>query len=136
MSLAIRLPIFFPISPIFRIFFKIQLYSSSPTTIISILHNFKSTNTVHEKVIITCFKMLTEKIHPFPLLNSLFVLVYFSFNIRRKILRDTPMLLAPAIIISPFITPYTTHSESPAINEIMSHFETSSVFLVQRDFLI
>ena len=46
------------------------------------------------------------------------------------------MLLAPVIIISPLITPYNTHKESPVINEIMSHFETSSVFLVRRDFLI
>ena len=46
------------------------------------------------------------------------------------------MLLAPVIIISPFIIPYSTHNESPVINEIMSHFETSSVFLVRRDFLI
>ena len=46
------------------------------------------------------------------------------------------MLLAPIIIVSPFVTPYSTHNESPVINEIMSHFETSSVFLVRRDFLI
>ena len=46
------------------------------------------------------------------------------------------MLLAPVIIMSPFVTPYSTHNESPVINEIMSHFETSSVFFVRRDFLI
>jgi hypothetical protein len=56
-----------------------------------------------------------------------YILLYFSFNIRRKTLRETPMLLAPVIIISPFVTPYSTHNESPVINEIMSHFETSSV---------
>jgi hypothetical protein len=39
------------------------------------------------------------------------------------------MLFAPVIIISPFITSYSTHNESPVIKEIMSHFETSSVFL-------
>jgi hypothetical protein len=62
--------------------------------------------------------------------------VYFSFNIKRKTLKETPMLLAPVIIMSPFITPYSTHKERPAIKEIISHFETSSVFLVRRDFLI
>jgi hypothetical protein len=46
------------------------------------------------------------------------------------------MLLAPVITMSPFVTPYSTHNDSPVINEIMSHFETSSVFLVRRDFLI
>ena len=46
------------------------------------------------------------------------------------------MLLAQIIIISPFVTPYSTHNESPVINETISHFETSSVFLVRRDFLI
>ncbi len=59
-----------------------------------------------------------------------------AFYQARKTLRETPMLLAPVIIISSFRAPYSTHNESPVINEIMSHFETSSVFLVRRDFLI
>lgn len=48
----------------------------------------------------------------------------------------TPIAFAIAIMMSPFNTPYKTHKDSPVISEIMSHFDTSSVFLVFSDFLI
>ena len=48
----------------------------------------------------------------------------------------TPILFAIVIIISPFNIPYMTHKDSPVIREIISHFDTSSVFRVLSDFLI
>jgi hypothetical protein len=38
--------------------------------------------------------------------------------------------------MSPFTIPYSTHKESPTISDMISHFDTSSVFFVFRDFLI
>ncbi len=48
----------------------------------------------------------------------------------------TPIAFAIVITTSPFNIPYKTHKDSPVISEIISHFETSSVFLVLSDFLI
>jgi hypothetical protein len=48
----------------------------------------------------------------------------------------TPIAFAIVITISPFNIPYKIHKDSPVIREIISHFDTSSVFLVLSDFLI
>lgn len=61
---------------------------------------------------------------------------YFSFRAKSIMFKVTPIAFAIAITISPFNIPYKTHKDSPVIREIISHFETSSVFRVLSDFLI
>ena len=61
---------------------------------------------------------------------------YFSFRANSTTFKVTPIAFAIVITISPFKIPYKTHKDSPVIREIISHFDTSSVFLVLSDFLI
>jgi hypothetical protein len=65
-----------------------------------------------------------------------FIIEYLSFSNNRKILSETPILLAPIIIMSAFMIPYRTHRDRPVIREMISHLETSSVFFVLSDFRI